>query len=203
MSFRSPIRSMTTQLESLRSWLISREGSQIAEFAISAPILVVLAVGIFDFSGAFTLKEKVMSAAQQGSELAANQTTRDLSNASPDSVLAARDSVFNYLANEKVLAKANQGTCVPTSSVVSHTAPALVWTYTISGCGNFGADALVITIDRGLVFTSGTENVATSHVSISYPYHWEFDKVIGLVAAGASYLPTTQITADAIAQNQS
>jgi Flp pilus assembly protein TadG len=203
MPVRSPIRGIATQLRSLRPRPVSCEGSQIAEFAISAPLLVVLAFGIFDFSGAFTLKEKVMSAAQQGSALAANQTTRDLSNASPDSVLAARDSVFNYLANERILAKANQGTCAPTSSAASHTAPALVWTYTFSGCGNFPSDRLVITIDRGFVFTSGTENVASSHVSISYPYHWQFDRVIGLVAAGASYLPTTQITADAIAQNQS
>jgi hypothetical protein len=203
MLFRSPIRGLVTELELVHSGLVGREGSQIAEFAISAPLLVVLAFGIFDFSGAFTMKEKVMSAAQQGSALAADQATRDLGNASPDSVLAARDSVFNYLANEKILPKANLGTCVPTSSIVSHTALALVWSYSISGCGNFPSDTLVITIDRGYVFASGTENVASSRVSISYPYHWQFDRVIGLVAAGASYLPTTQIIADAIAQNQS
>jgi Flp pilus assembly protein TadG len=187
----------------MTSLLRSGEGSQIAEFAISAPVLIVLAVGIFDFSGAFTLKEKIMSAAQQGSALAANQATVDLTNPNPDSVSAARDAIFNYLANEKILPNANLGACLPASAALSHTAPSLIWTYTIGGCGYVGSDALVITIDRGYVFASGTENVASSHVTISYPYHWEFDRVVGLVAPAASYAPTTQISADAIAQNQS
>ena len=200
MRFLSLIRRMGCQLDSLSSAPVGDKGSQIAEFAISAPLLVVLTVGIFDFSGAFTLKEKVMSAAQQGSALAANQTTLDLSNPNPDSVAAVRDAVFNYLANEKVLARANQGSCVPGSAPAQ---TGLKWTYTINGCGNITTDNLIITIDRGYVFTSGTENIASSHVSVSYPYHWEFDRVIGLVAPGANYAPTTQITAEAIAQNQS
>lgn len=200
MQQRSLIRRITKHLQSLIS-LWANEGSQIAEFAISAPLLVVLAVAIFDFSGAFTLKEKVLSAAQQGSALAANQATRDLENANPDSVLAVRDSVFNYLANENILAKANQGTCAPSGAVVSHSA--LVWTYTFSGCGNVISDALVITIDRGNIVASGADNISNSHVTISFPYHWKFDRVIGLIAPGANYAPTTQITADAIQSNQS
>jgi Flp pilus assembly protein TadG len=205
MLFRSPIRAAGALRNFMASLFGSGEGSQIAEFAISAPVLIVLAVGIFDFSGAFTLKEKIMSAAQQGSDLAANQATVDLGNTNPDSVSAARDAIFNYLANEKILPNANVGACVPASAALSHPASSLSWSYTISGCGYVVSDALVITIDRGYVFTSGAGNVAvaSSHVTISYPYHWEFDRVVGLVAPAASYAPTTQISADAIAQNQS
>jgi len=38
-------------------------GSQMVEFAVTLPLLMVFVVGIFDFSGAFTLKQKLTNAA--------------------------------------------------------------------------------------------------------------------------------------------
>ena len=46
-------------------------GTQIAEFALSLPLLVLFVVGIFDFSGAITLKQKLTNAAREGARAAA------------------------------------------------------------------------------------------------------------------------------------
>jgi Flp pilus assembly protein TadG len=186
--------------------LFGEQASQIAEFAISAPLLVVFIVGIFDFSGAFNLKQKLGSAAQAGALVAASQPTRDLTRpasvTSPPSVVAVETSVFNYLANDKVLPNAGVGTCKPSRATVSHPT-SLVWQYTIKNCDGIAADHLVIKIDRGDVFTSGTDNVAASHVTITFPHNWLFNRVITLVASSSTFLPTTQITADAVSQNMS
>jgi Flp pilus assembly protein TadG len=179
------------------------QASQIAEFAISAPLLVVFVVGIFDFSGAFNLKQKLGSAAQEGALVAASQATRDLDRGNPPSVVAVETSVFNYLANDKVLANPNTGNCKPGSATVAHVDDSLVWQYTIRGCDSVAADHLVITIDRGDVFASGADNVAASHVTITYPHHWLFNRVITLVVSSSVFSATTQITADSVSQNMS
>ena len=55
------------------------EGAEILEFAISLPLLIVVAVGVFDFGSAFTVKQKVGNIALQGARVASNQPTTDLS----------------------------------------------------------------------------------------------------------------------------
>jgi Flp pilus assembly protein TadG len=169
--------------------------SQIAEFAVSAPLLLVFVVGIFDFGGAYNVKQKISAAAQEGTITAASQTTTDLSQSPPPSNQAPLNAVFNYLVNEKVIA---YGTCTTTGVVPSRTN--LSWTYTINGC----PDTLVIIINRGSVFSAaGGVKVVSTDVNVSYPYHWRFASVIQLIAPGATYLGTTQITGDAVAANQS
>jgi hypothetical protein len=104
--------------------------------------------------------------------------------------------VFNYLANEKVITSG--GTCITTGAVPIRAN--LTWNYTITGC----PDSLLIIINRGNVFSAvGGAKVVSTDVSVSYPYHWRFSSVIQLIAPGATYLGTTQITADAVAVNQS
>ena len=39
-------------------------GAQMVEFAVALPLLVLFVVGIFDFSGAFTLKQKLTNVAR-------------------------------------------------------------------------------------------------------------------------------------------
>ena len=46
-------------------------GSQLAELAISLPLLVVFVVGIFDFSNAYNLRQKLTTAADEGAIAAA------------------------------------------------------------------------------------------------------------------------------------
>jgi Flp pilus assembly protein TadG len=43
--------------------LRQREGAEIAEFAVSIPLLAVFVVGIFDFGSAFTVKQKISNVA--------------------------------------------------------------------------------------------------------------------------------------------
>ncbi len=182
--------------------LWDERASQIVEFAVAAPILIVFVVGIFDFSGALNLKQKISNAAQSGANLAANQTTADLNQTNAASIIAIRDSIFDYLVNDKILVNANVGSCKATSAVLVHAPNSLMWQYTIHNCGVVASDDLVITIDRGNVFSSGTENVAASHVGLTYPYHWLFNRVIQLVAP-AVFPGTTQIAGDSISQNMS
>src|SRR5271167_3451357 len=61
------------------SWrlLTSDEASQLLEFAVSLPLLVVLAVGIFDFGRAFNLKHQLTNAARDGARFGANLPASD------------------------------------------------------------------------------------------------------------------------------
>src|SRR5713226_8279341 len=68
-------------------------GSQIMEFAITLPLLVVLVVGIYDFAQAFNVKEKLNFAARDGARFGSTQPTNDLSQDTPLSVSAIRDLV--------------------------------------------------------------------------------------------------------------
>src|SRR6266567_3074987 len=69
------------------------QGSQIMEFAISVPLLVVLVVGIYDFAQAFNVKQKLNFAVKDGARFGATQPTNDLSQSTPASVVAIRDLV--------------------------------------------------------------------------------------------------------------
>jgi hypothetical protein len=177
--------------------LANDRASQIAEFAVSAPLLLVFVVGIFDFGGAYNVKQKMSAAAEEGATTAASQTTTDLSQSPPPSNQAPLNAVFNYLVNEKVITSG--GTC-NTGVVPIHALLTLTWNYTITGC----PDSLLIIINRGNVFSAlGGAKVVSTDVSLSYPYHWRFSSVIQLIAPGSTFLGTTQITADAVAVNQS
>src|SRR5580704_15539947 len=77
-------------------------GSQIVEFALSLPLLVLFVVGIFDFSGAISLKQKLTNAAREAARVAAADPASDLgspSGAQPASVLDAFYVVDNYLTS--------------------------------------------------------------------------------------------------------
>ena len=48
------------------------------EFAVALPLQVVFVVGIFDFSGAFTLKQKLTNVARDAARAAAAAPSNDL-----------------------------------------------------------------------------------------------------------------------------
>ncbi|MBI3475684.1 MAG: pilus assembly protein [Acidobacteria bacterium] len=171
-------------------------GSALLEFAIVLPLLVVFIVGIYDFSGAYNVKQKIEHAARSGASAAAGQPTGDMdaSISNPDSLQPVVDVVFNSLASDSVLPLANQGTCKASAAAPSNVG--LVWTYTITGC----PDDLTITIDRGL-FVAGQPTVSTA-VTVGFPYHWRFNTVIQLLIPGASYAAITDLRQTATVQNQ-
>ena len=98
----APNRTLVLAVRRLISHLGDCEASQIVEFAVSLPLLMALAVGIFDFGNAYNLKQKLTNAVREGARLGASQPTSDLSNAPPTSVLAVRDVVDSYLTAARI-----------------------------------------------------------------------------------------------------
>src|SRR5579863_7443913 len=72
------------------------EAAALIEFAVALPLLVVLVVGIFDFGGAFNLKQELSNAAREGARFGASQPTNDFSAGNPPSVDAVRYVVDSY-----------------------------------------------------------------------------------------------------------
>jgi Flp pilus assembly protein TadG len=175
-------------------------GSQIVEFALSAPLLVLFVVGIFDFSGALALKHKLANAAREGARVAAADPANDLANATlvPVSVSDAYQVIDNYLLSEKVNDCGLQGTS-PTGAALTWTSP------TLTGCQN--NTGLVLTINRGCVQTQGVAlsqgtvpmGLVGTCVTVVYPYVWQFTSAAGLFS---SFIGPTNITTTAVAFNQ-
>lgn len=188
----------------MRLFLTEDSGSALLEFAISLPLLVVFVVGIYDFSGAFNQKQKIEQAAQEGAIIAGAQPMSDIGsgNGNPQSLLPVVTAVFNSLASSAVLP--NGTPCVPPGTVLHDTNTSnLKWSYTISSCsGTFANDNLIITIDRGLVLASSAPATVGTVVTVVYPYHWQFNRVIQLLIPGANYAAITQLTERATVQNQ-
>jgi Flp pilus assembly protein TadG len=184
--------------------------SQIVEFAVSLPLLVVFVVGIFDFSGAFTLKQKLANAARDAARTAAADPASDLTSATtPASVGDAFQVVDNYLIFNKINdCGINPGGVTPVG---------LTWTLsgTLNGCPSPG---LIVTINRGYYFPQTGATVPTVNcvaqapggqvavvgtcVSIQYAYQWRFNRVIGLLVGGTTYAGISTISTTAVALNE-
>lgn len=182
-----------TQLAYLRQ----ATGSQLLEFALALPFLVVLAIGVADFGEAYNLKQKLNNAAREGARTAASSPTADLNcgscGSTPNSITAIRNAVANYLTNASV------SYCTIGTSA-TYTASNLTWTYALSGSGCSGS-SYSLTIQRGYSFTSGSNTVVASQVTLSYPYTWTFGRVIGLLVSGSSGPSSITIASNAIMQN--
>jgi Flp pilus assembly protein TadG len=185
--------------------VMETNGAQLVEFAVALPLLVVFVVGIFDFSGAFTLKQKLTNVARDAARAAAAAPSNDLSNATPASVTAAYQVVNNYFTANGL------STC----GVASSGSSGLTWTYSgTSGCPPGG---LTIKINRGHYFPASSgatiANVACTSqaagtltavlstcVSIQYGYGWRFGRVASLLGSN-TILPNT-LTVAAVAMNE-
>jgi Flp pilus assembly protein TadG len=195
---------------SARTWRDER-AAQLVEFAVALPVLVVFVVGIFDFSGAFTLKQKLTNVARDAARAAAADPANDLtqfSTAVPVSVSDALQVIDNYLVANKI----NDCGLLTTAAVL--TAPA-TWTYSATGNGCPGT-GLIITINRAYYFpagvaaqapnvscaatTAGNPTVIATCVSLQYAYQWRFGRVESLLGSTAG-LPSS-ITAVSVAMNE-
>jgi hypothetical protein len=169
-----------------RSLLRGTDAAALIEFAVALPLLVVLVVGIFDFGGAFNLKQELSNAAREGARFAASQPSNDISPAilKPPSVDAIRFLVDSYLQTAHI------NDCGLSAVPEPNSGGGLSWVYTAStGCP--GGGALTLTISRGVLVpitpSGATVNMVCSNVSISYPYQWHFNSVIQLLVPGANY----------------
>lgn len=164
----------------------SGQAASLAEFAVALPLLVVLVVGVFDFGGAFNMKQELNNAAREGARFGATQPTNDLNyslNNPPPSVDAIRYVVDAYLQQAKIY------DCgLSTASLPSRSSGLLAWTYNAStNC----AGTLELTIQRDFsgqgvgCFAAPNLNVLCTQVIINYPYQWQLAKVIQLLIPGA------------------
>lgn len=173
------------------------EAAQLVEFAVILPLLMVIIVGIFDFSQAFNLKQKLANAAFQGARLGSSEPTTDLAQAAPLTITAIRDVVDTYLN------RAGINDCGLGAISATVPPPPLTWTAT-GTC--FGSSNLKLTIQRGYTFNATVNaaqvKVVSTKVTISYPYQWQFNRVIGLLVSGASYAGPPQITSSVVVPNQ-
>lgn len=187
--------------------LDDNRAAQIVEFAVSLPLLVVFVVGIFDFSGAFTLKQKLTNIARDAARTAAADPASDLLSSQPVSVVDAFQLIDKYLIAN------NLADCgVTLSSSPSN----LTWTSTANanGCPSPG---LTIIINRAYYFpmtgaTPPTSSCAAQGpggsigalvgtcVSIQYAYAWRFGRAVSLLGQSAA-LPAS-ISAVGVALNE-
>jgi hypothetical protein len=179
-------------------------GSQIVEFALSVPLLVLFIIGIFDFSGALALKHKLNNAAREGARVAAADPANDLAQFSTTVPVSVSDSVQvidNYLTSEKV------NDCGLNNPTWANASPSLIWTATGTSCPGVSTTGLQVTINRGCVslqpMTIG-QNSANVYlvgtcVKIVYPYVWQFTSVAGLFS---SFTGPSNITTSAAAFNE-
>lgn len=202
----------TTHLRAfiLRKQLPREErAAQLVEFAVSLPLLVLFVVGIFDFSGAFTQKQKLTNIAREAARVAAADPAGDVGNLSsgvPSSVRHALRAVDSYLTANR-LNDCGLSTKTPTASGVT-------WTYAIAPTGTPPCGITLI-INRGYIFpvtsttppavtcqsqAAGAQNLVGTCVSIQYAYPWKFARVASLLGRNAS-LPT-DISAVAVALNE-
>ena len=177
--------------------LSDASGSQLLEFAVALPLLVVFVVGIFDFGEAFNVKQKLTNMTREGARFASALPTNDLDAiGTPASVTAIRDLVESHLQSGRM----NDCGLAGQAAV---NGPILTWTYTAAGGGC--PAPLVLTIDRSYSFPTviggDTFNVISTRVNLQYPYRWQFNRVIGLMAPGAVYPGVSQITTEAIVPN--
>jgi Flp pilus assembly protein TadG len=180
-----------------RNLFADTSGSQMLEFAVALPLLVVFVVGIFDFGEAFNTKQKLTNITREGARFGSALPTNDLDAiGTPASVTAIRDLVDSHL-----LAARMNDCGLATQAGIN--GPALTWTYTAAGGGC--AAPLVLTIDRSYSFPNPvggfTFNVISTHVTMQYPYRWQFNKVIGFLVAGAAYPGISQLQTEAIVPN--
>lgn len=189
--------------------------SQLVEFAVTLPLLVVFVVGIFDFSGAFTLKQKLTNAARDAARAAAADPINDLSAALPVAVTDAFYSVDQFLVANQI------SDCGINTSDVTITRPS-TWTFTVAGSSLNGCPSagLTITINRAYYYSAGVATapvgtncgataspqsvsgtaVISTCVSIQYGYQWKFGRAASLLGPTPT-LPGT-ISAVAVAMNE-
>lgn len=192
-------------------WMTARFGddsaSQLVEFAVSLPLLVVFVVGIFDFSNAFTMKQKLTNIARDAARAAAVDPTNDLNTTTPVSVTDAFHMVDDFLLAQNI------NDCGLTWN---STPSGLTWTFTGTGSG-CATGGITVIVNRGYYYPSSGATlpnltctsqsvgatqmaVISTCVSIQYAYPWRFGKVASLLGSNTT-LPT-QISGVAVAMNE-
>jgi Flp pilus assembly protein TadG len=207
-------RHFQAQLAGLQGGVCAEErAAQLVEFAVALPLLVLFVVGIFDFSGAYTLKQKLTNITRDAARVTASGPATDLSSTfsagnAPASVVDAFNVIDNYLVANQI------SDCGVTASSVTSSGT-LTWQYKVTPSGSPPC-GITLTINRGYVFpvtgttppsvtcasqSAGSGNaVVGTCVSLRYTYSWRFGRVSSLL--GSSNTLPSQISAIGVALNE-
>jgi Flp pilus assembly protein TadG len=170
------------------------EGAELLEFGLALPMILVMVVGLLDFSHAYSVKQKLASAAREGARYQAIETAdRDSSN--PTTVPSLRDDVVTYLTNAGGINTSFIGT------TLSYNGPTCTGTYyTTRNTVNYGlkVERCVQVVDT----TTGT-TIESTRVTLFYPYDWTFgfDRIIKLIAPSSTFTSPITIQTDATMSN--
>jgi Flp pilus assembly protein TadG len=205
MRFRHWIRRPTRLLRDDRA-------AQMVEFACTLPLMVLFVVGIFDFSGAFTLRQKLTNIARDAARAAASDPGGDI--ASPSTPLPASISDAFQLVDNYLIANHLSDCGISPTVFVNGPTATYQFTGTSTTCPPGG---MTIYINRGYYFSqtsttlpgmncgvqpvgSGQIAIVATCVSIRYAYKWRFGGVASLF--GSTTILPTSITGTAVAMNE-
>ncbi|HZT71789.1 MAG TPA: TadE/TadG family type IV pilus assembly protein [Terriglobia bacterium] len=176
------------------------EGSELVEFSLSLPLLLVIIIGIVDFARAYNTKHITENAARMAARtmvstpLSVYDPNCSWNKTSPGSgtpcpIQGVAISVANYLTNAGLSA----GACLATATA-SYTSP-FTWTYS---CNN-----VTLVIDKAYTITGANgASLSATKISLSYPYTFMFGRIIGLLVPGATGpLGTVILTTNAVMEN--
>jgi TadE-like protein len=168
-------------------------GSQLLEFALVLPLLLVIAVGITDFGKAYNIKHILTNAAREAARITINNplsyNAGGCTNSSPPcTIQAANDAVQQYLAD----AGLTTASCLSSASATNPSA--LKWNYSCNGVS--------LTIDRSQVITGGAagSSIPATQITLTYPYVWTFGRVIRLLGASGA-VPSPPLTTTVVMAN--
>jgi Flp pilus assembly protein TadG len=191
-------RARAVARERAKGWLRRLRGiggTQLLEFALALPFLVVTAVAVVDFGRAYNTKHILVNAAREAARITVSNPLSDANGSCqgadpPCSIQAAAEAVKTYLTN----ASLSQASCITPGTPSSGSLATLKWTYT--------CDSVTLTIDRSLVVTGGPNGtvIPSAQVTLSYPYTWTLNGVIGLLVKGATMSLPTTLTTSAVMQ---
>lgn len=187
----------TGQRRGVRGWsrrlCSTAEGAQIVELAVSLPLLALLFVGTYDVGQAFNFKQKLVAITREAARFAANQSTSDLTDSSgscsaPVSVCAVVDLIHTSM----VAAGVNDcGLGTTTANATTS------WQWEFDASTGCAGNTFKVIVNRGYTYTTtsklGSNNVTVAveatQVTMSYPYQWQFNRLVQIVGGNVAVSP--------------
>jgi Flp pilus assembly protein TadG len=169
------------------------EGAELLEFAMALPVILVMLLGLLDFSHAYNVKQKLATAAREGARAGASQPNY-YDSASPPSLPVIKDVVTTYLST----AGFDTTFINPTLTYDASTHTGTYYTTSSTGA-TYG---LKIELFYQFADSSGT-NILSTRVTLRYPYNWGFgfNQIIKLLVPSAGFGNPITIETDATMSN--
>lgn len=179
------------------------EAAELLEFALAVPLLLVMVIGILDFSHAYHIKQKLTDSARAGARLGASESTSDITQTSitPPSVQSIYEDVVTYLQNAGVDTTSLSSTAGACTAPSGTTPPQFCWEYTSTS--TYGLQSVMVERDVQIT-NAGTANLNGTEVTVTYNYDWTygFNHIIKMIAPSASVSSSILLESDALMANQ-